>query len=58
MNVNFIGLIKKYYFTNGNDYTHAIIMNTSMPELNIQKENVFGLVFEPIRFFGLTQQFI
>ena len=54
----FYGIDKKYYFTNGNDYTHAIIMNTSMPELNIPKENVLGLAFEPIHFLGLTQQFI
>ena len=33
--------------TNDNNYTHAIIINTCMPELNIPKENVIGLAHEP-----------
>jgi len=33
-------------------------MNNAMPNLNIQKENVIGLAFEPIYFLGLTTQFI
>lgn len=54
----FYGPDKKYYFTNDDDYTHAIIINTSMPNLIIPKENVLGLAFEPIYFLGLTHEFI
>ena len=56
--LNFYGKDKKYYLTNEDDYTHAIIMNTAMPNLNIPKENVLGLAFEPICFLGLTPPFI
>ncbi len=56
--IDFYGKDKKYYFTNDNDFTHAIIMNTCMPNLTIPKENVLGLAFEPIFFLGLTQTFI
>jgi len=55
---SFYGKDKKYIFTNDDDFTHAIIMNTSMPELKIPKENVLGLAFEPIYFLGLTEDFI
>jgi len=55
---SFYGKNKKYYFTNDDDFTHAIIMNTAMPNLNIPKENVLGLAFEPILFLGLTPTFI
>ena len=55
---SFYGKDKQYYFTNDDDYTHAIIMNTSMPDLKIPKENVLGLAFEPIYFLGLTQEFV
>jgi len=54
----FYGKDKKYYFTNDDDFTHAIIMNTAMPDLNIPKENVIGLAFEPIYFLGLTPEFV
>jgi len=47
-----------YRFTNDNDYTHAIIINTAMPNLNVKKENVIGLAFEPIQFLGLSPDFI
>lgn len=47
-----------YCFTNANDYTHAILLNTPMPKLTIPKDNVIGLAFEPIHFLGLTQQFL
>ena len=47
-----------YRFTLGEDYTHAIIMNTAMPVLTIPKENVIGLAFEPLIFLNLTQPFI
>ena len=47
-----------YRFTTGDDYTHAIILNTAMPILSIPKENVLGLAFEPIDFLNLTHEFI
>jgi len=56
--ISFYGKDKKYYFTNNDDFTHAIIINTAMPDLKIPKENVLGLAFEPIIFLGLTQEFI
>jgi hypothetical protein len=52
---------KDYIFTNDDDFTHAILLNTPMPpELSkkIPKENVIGLAFEPPQFLGLTQVFI
>jgi len=46
----------------GNDddnFTHAIILNCDMPNLNnIPKENVIGLAFEPIQFLQLDNTFI
>lgn len=56
--IRFYGIHKKYYFTNDDDYTHSIIINTAMPELKIPKENVLGLAFEPIYFLNLTPEFI
>ncbi len=47
-----------YKFTNNDDYTHAIILNTAMPHLTIPKSNVIGLAFEPVEYLGLTSQFI
>lgn len=55
---SFYGKDKKYYFTNDDDFTHAIIINTAMPDLKIPKENVLGLAFEPIYFLGLTTEFV
>jgi hypothetical protein len=46
-----------YKFTYGNDFTHAIILNTAMPILNINKENVIGLALEPPQFLNLTNTF-
>jgi hypothetical protein len=57
-NLNFYGLNKKVYITDKNDYTHAIILNKAMPVLNIAKENVLGLAFEPVEFLHINQQFI
>ena len=37
-----------YRFTTGEDYTHAIILNTAMPMLTLPKEKVIGLAFEPV----------
>ena len=46
-----------YKFTSKDDYTHVIILNTSMPVLNIDKNNVIGLAFEPPEFLNLTKEF-
>jgi hypothetical protein len=48
----------KYCFTNSDDYTHAILVNTPMPKLTIPKENVIGISFEPVQYLGLTHNFI
>jgi len=60
--IGFYGKDKKYYFVEDDeDYTHAIIINTIMPELKIPKENVIGIAFEPIYFLklmGLNIEFI
>jgi hypothetical protein len=56
--IDFYGENKKIYLTDGDDYTHAIIINTIMPELKIPKENVVGLAFEPIHFLYLNPIFI
>ena len=56
--IEFYGKDKKVYLTDEDDYTHAIIINTIMPELHIPKENVIGLAFEPIHFLDLTVNFI
>jgi len=41
-------------------FTHAILMNTAMPSLNIDKQNVVGLAFEPPQFLlnGSIEPFI
>jgi hypothetical protein len=51
---------KKIYITNGDDYTHAVILNVGQPTLlpHIPKENVIGLAFEPLPYLGLTQSFL
>ena len=50
---------KEVYITNGNDFTHVIILNTAMPQItHIPKQNVIGFAFEPIHFLGLTEQFV
>ena len=43
---------KEYVFTIEEDYTHAILLNTAMPILNIPKENVIGLAQEPIDYLN------
>lgn len=53
------GSIKEgYVFTNDEDYTHAVILNTAMPDLKVPKERVIGLAFEPPYYLGLTNQFV
>lgn len=51
---------KEIFITNGEDYTHVIILNTAMPILpsHIPKKNVIGFAFEPQKFLGLTPEFI
>jgi len=49
---------KEFSFTNEDDYTHVIIYNTAMPEIDIPKERVIGLAFEPPAYLGLTDSFI
>jgi hypothetical protein len=58
--IDFYGKNKKIYFTNDDDddYTHAIIINTATPELNIPKSNVIGFAFEPICFLRISTSFI
>lgn len=55
---DFYGKDRKYHFTNDDDFTHVIIINTAMPVLTIPKENVIGLAFEPIYFLCLTPSFV
>lgn len=45
-------------FVDDDTYTHAIIINTEMPSLKIDKENVIGLAYEPIEFLFITPEFI
>jgi hypothetical protein len=53
------GNTKDIYITDGDDYTHVIILNIARPQLdNIPKENVVGLAFEPPHFLGLTPSFV
>ena len=47
-----------FRMTDGEDYTHVIIMNTATPSLTIPKENVIGFAHEPIPFLGLNPTFI
>ena len=55
---DFYGENKQIYITTQDEYTHAIILNTTMPELTIPKENVIGLAFEPRELLDLTEDFI
>ena len=56
--LEFYGKNKSIVITDDDDYTHAIIINTIMPQLKIPKQNVIGLAFEPIQFLGLTTSFV
>lgn len=58
--MNDYGIDKKYYITNGNDYTHVIILNTAMPIIpeNIPKKNIIGFAFEPPQYLMLNKNFI
>jgi hypothetical protein len=42
---------KKIYIVGEDEpFTHAILMNTAMPQMNLPKQNVVGLAFEPPQF--------
>ena len=43
----------KYKFTINDDYTHAIILNKSMPNLKICKDNVIGLSQKPVEYLEI-----
>jgi hypothetical protein len=57
-NIDYYGENKKVYITDSDIYTHAIIINTFMPVINIPKQNVIGLAFEPFYFLNITPEFI
>ena len=57
-NIDFYGADKNVFFTEDDDYTHAIIMNKATPILNIPKANVIGLAFEPYEFLGINENFV
>ena len=48
---------KKIRFTERDDYTHAIIVNTAMPHLHVPKSRVIGFTWEPAPFIKLTAPF-
>lgn len=54
------GETKKIYFVTDESYTHVVILNKAMPKLkvNIPKENVIGLAFEPYEFLNVDNTFI
>lgn len=57
-NIKFYGSDKKIFITDGDDYTHAIIINKVMPLITIPKENVVGFAFEPYEFLRISKLFI
>jgi len=54
------GETKQIYFVTDESYTHVVILNKAMPELNVNipKENVIGLAFEPYEFLNIHNEFI
>lgn len=54
------GKDKEIYITDGDEYTHVIILNTAMPVLpeGFPKDNVIGLAFEPPVYLGINYKFI
>ena len=51
---------KEIFITNGEDYTHVIILNKAMPTIpsHIPKKNVIGFAFEPPKFLNISEEFI
>jgi len=57
--IDYYGKDKEIYITTDDDYTHAIILNTTTPVLkDIPKENVIGLAYEPPEYLYITKPFI
>jgi hypothetical protein len=58
--MNNYGPNKEIYVTDGDDYTHAIIINIAMPQLkhDIPKENIIGIAYEPPHFLNITEDFV
>jgi hypothetical protein len=52
------GYKRDFELTSGEDYTHAIVVNTFMPNLNVPKENVVGFAWEPNPLLRLHPQFV
>uniref|UniRef100_A0A6C0HYU1 Fucosyltransferase C-terminal domain-containing protein n=1 Tax=viral metagenome TaxID=1070528 RepID=A0A6C0HYU1_9ZZZZ len=53
------GYKRDFELTSGEDYTHAIIINTFIPpNLHIDKRRVIGFAWEPTPLLGLNPQFI
>ena len=53
------GYKDRFQLTDGDDYTHVLILNVAMPNIeHIPKENVIGLAYEPPYFLGLSQDFV
>jgi hypothetical protein len=54
-----VGYKTDFELTAGDDYTHAILINTIMPQnLHIQKENIVGFAWEPTPLLRLNPEFI
>jgi len=49
---------KQIYIVTDESYTHAIIINTTTTTLQIPKENVIGLAFEPPAFLSFDYSFL
>jgi len=58
-NMDNYGPDKEIYITDGDDYTHVIIMNVAMPDIlpGVPKENVIGIAFEPPVFLMSDSRF-
>lgn len=54
------GYNEKFVLTSGEDYTHAIIINTYMPYLNpaVPKKNIIGFAWEPNPLLRIEPQFV
>lgn len=48
----------KIEFTYGDDYTHALLLNNTYVDLDLPKENVLGLAYEPLEFLGLSAPYV
>jgi hypothetical protein len=49
---------KTWTIVTDDSYTHAILLNTAMPPLHIDKSHVLGLAFEPNQYLHIDQKFI